>query len=650
MAGQVSPGVVIKERDLTNARIDNTVDNVGALAAPFERGPVNEMINILNEKALLDTFGRPNENNAEFWFTATNFLSYGGQLQVVRVGTAALVNAVSDSATATLIENDTEYVVNHYDGAQAWHYGAKTAGSYGNNISVHAIDHGYDVTLGTSVALTAGAGNAAYTSSGASGKVYTDPAGGSSLLLIETTGNFPVGSANLLVKETGATATTLNGAVASGDATITVTAATNIAVGEHLLLASGEIVKVTDIASAPDLGVDRGQFGTAAAAQTDGTDVFELTQADITTSMKWWDNVKISGTNINWNTLVSRPGTSQYAANFGSKYDELSIVVLDATGKISGTKNTVLEKFQNLSKSADAQTSEGGDNYYANVLRFASEYLYFGKHDSTNVTASYAGYTTGIWGKDCMAFVSPYKAAVIGTLAASVEQQRDNVIDFFDGVGSPTSYAVFDSGWKYVYDRFNDTYRYVPCNGDVAGLCVETGADLDPWFSPAGFTRGVLRGVIKLAYTPAKSDRDKLYQARINPISTFPGRGTVLYGDKTALSTPSAFDRINVRRLFLTVERQVENLGKNVLFDLNDEITRSSFANAVGGFLREVQARRGITDYLVVCDETNNTGDVIDRNEFVAEIYLKPSRSINFITITFVATRSGISFDEIVGR
>lgn len=727
MAGQVSPGVVIKERDLTNARIDNTVDNVGALAAPFERGPVNEMTNILNEKALLDTFGRPNENNAEFWFTATNFLSYGGQLQIVRVGTSALVNAVSDSASATLIENDTEYVVNHYDSAQSWHYAAKTAGSYGNNVSVHAIDHGYDVTLGTSVALTAGAGNAAYTSSGASGKVYVDPAGGSSLLLIETTGNFPVGSANLLVKETGATATTLNGAVASGDATITVTAATNIAVGEHLLLASGEIVKVTDIASAPDLGVDRGQFGTAAAAQTDGTDVFELTQADITTSMKWWDNVKLSGTDINWNTLVSRPGTSQYAANFGSKYDELSIVVLDSTGKISGTKNTIIEKFQNLSKSADAQTSEGGDNYYANVLRFASEYLYFGKHDSTNVTASYAGYTTGIWGsgiqdgrtytmlgyqaytlgggvdgydvdagdltsgydyfadtesitldyilagpllgtrvdsitvaqkciniassrKDCMAFVSPYKAAVIGTLAASVEQQRDNVIDFFDGVGSPTSYAVFDSGWKYVYDRFNDTYRYVPCNGDVAGLCVETGADLDPWFSPAGFTRGVLRGVIKLAYTPAKSDRDKLYQARINPISTFPGRGTVLYGDKTALSTPSAFDRINVRRLFLTVERQVENLGKNVLFDLNDEITRSSFANVVGGFLREVQARRGITDYLVVCDETNNTGDVIDRNEFVAEIYLKPSRSINFITITFVATRSGISFDEIVGR
>ena len=249
-----------------------------------------------------------------------------------------------------------------------------------------------------------------------------------------------------------------------------------------------------------------------------------------------------------------------------------------------------------------------------------------------------------------MAFVSPYKGAVIGTLATSTDAQRDNVIDFFDGVGSSTSYAVFDSGWKYIYDRFNDTYRYVPCNGDVAGLAVQTANDLDPWFSPAGFNRGNIRNVIKLAYTPAKSDRDKLYQARVNPISSFEGRGTVLFGDKTALSTPSAFDRINVRRLFLVVEKQVENLAKNVLFDLNDDVTRSSFANAVGGYLREIQARRGLTDYLVICDETNNTGDVIDRNEFVAEIYLKPSRSINFITITFVATRTGVSFDEIVGR
>ena len=727
MAGQVSPGVVIKERDLTNARIDNTIDNVGAIAGPFERGPVNEMTNIVDEKSLLDTFGAPNSDNAEFWFTATNFLSYGGQLQVVRVGASTLVNAVSDSATAQLIENDTEYATNHYDGAQNWHYAAKTGGAYGNSLSVHVVDHGHDFDLTLSAAATATAGNAVYASTGATGKVFADPAGGTALKIFETTGNFAVGTGNLLLKQTGATATTANGAVAAGDATITLASASGIGNGDYLLLASGEIVRVTDISADPQLAVDRAQFGTTAAAAADGSDVFELTAYDVTASMKWWDNVKLSGTDINWNTLVGRPGTSAYASNFGSKYDELSIVVLDATGKISGTKNTVLEKFQNVSKSAGAQTSEGADNYYAHVLRFASRYLYWGKHDTANVTASYGGYTTGIWGaeiengrtytmlgyqsytlaggvdgygvsagdltagydffadtesinldyilagpllttrvdsitvaqkciniassrKDCMAFVSPYKAAVIGTLATSTEAQRDNVIDFFDGVGSSTSYAVFDSGWKYIYDRFNDTYRYVPCNGDVAGLCVQTGANLDPWFSPAGFNRGNLRGVIKLAYTPAKSDRDKLYQARINPISTFPGRGTVLFGDKTALSTPSAFDRINVRRLFLTVERQVENLAKNVLFDLNDEITRSSFSNAVGGFLREVQARRGLTDYLVICDETNNTGDVIDRNEFVAEIYLKPSRSINFITITFVATRTGVSFDEIIGR
>ena len=247
-----------------------------------------------------------------------------------------------------------------------------------------------------------------------------------------------------------------------------------------------------------------------------------------------------------------------------------------------------------------------------------------------------------------MAFVSPYKGAVIGTLATSTDAQRDNVIDFFDGVGSSTSYAVFDSGWKYIYDRFNDTYRYVPCNGDVAGLAVQTANDLDPWFSPAGFNRGNIRNVIKLAYTPAKSDRDKLYQARVNPISSFEGRGTVLFGDKTALSTPSAFDRINVRRLFIVIEKAIEEAAKAQLFELNDEITRNVFKGIIEPFLRNIQSRRGITDFLVVCDGSNNTSAVIDNNEFVADIYIQPTRSINFITLTFVATRTGISFSEVV--
>jgi phage tail sheath protein FI len=213
-----------------------------------------------------------------------------------------------------------------------------------------------------------------------------------------------------------------------------------------------------------------------------------------------------------------------------------------------------------------------------------------------------------------------------------------------------TSYAVFDSGYKYIYDRYNDVYRYIPCCGDVAGLCVQTSVTLEDWFSPAGLQRGNLRNAVKLAYTPSKTDRDELYQNRINPITSFPGQGIVLFGDKTALSTPSAFDRINVRRLFLAIQRRVASVARNVLFELNDTTTRNSFFTTVNAYMAEVQAKRGVTDYLVVCDETNNTPEVIDRNEFVAEIYVKPARSINYVTITFVATKTGVSFEEVTGQ
>jgi phage tail sheath protein FI len=252
--------------------------------------------------------------------------------------------------------------------------------------------------------------------------------------------------------------------------------------------------------------------------------------------------------------------------------------------------------------------------------------------------------------KDCVAFVSPHKANQVGSNGVlSQTLQRENTINFFNGITS-TSYAVFDSGYKYFYDRFNDKYRYIACNGDVAGLCVSTSATLDDWFSPAGLNRGAIRNAIKLAYNPKKGDRDELYQNRINPIVSFPGSGVTLFGDKTALASPSAFDRINVRRLFLNLEKRVGNLAKQVLFEQNDDTTRASFASAVNSYLSEVQARRGITDFLVVCDESNNTPDVIDRNEFVAELYIKPTRSINFITITFTATKTGVSFAEVIGR
>ena len=248
--------------------------------------------------------------------------------------------------------------------------------------------------------------------------------------------------------------------------------------------------------------------------------------------------------------------------------------------------------------------------------------------------------------KDAIVFASPQRADVVNVTNSNTQMQ--NVKDFFDSIRS-SSYAVFDSGYKYAYDRYNDVYRFVPLNGDIAGLAARTDTVADPFFSPAGFNRGIIRGAVKLAFNPTKAQRDILYPARVNPVATFPGQGTVLFGDKTALTTPSAFDRINVRRLFILLEKAISTASKFQLFEFNDEFTRANFRNIVEPFLREIQGRRGITDFLVVCDETNNTGEVIDRNEFVAEIFIKPARSINFITLSFVATRTGVSFDEVAG-
>ena len=246
--------------------------------------------------------------------------------------------------------------------------------------------------------------------------------------------------------------------------------------------------------------------------------------------------------------------------------------------------------------------------------------------------------------KDCMAFISPYRGDVIGI--ASVGDIVDKTVSFFDQLSS-SSYAVFDSNYKYIYDRYNDVYRYIPCNADVAGLTLSTTLNQEPWFSPAGFNRGQLRNAVKLAYSPLKDHRDRLYAARVNPVVAFPGEGIVLFGDKTALAYQSAFDRINVRRLFLVLEKAIAQAAKTQLFELNDEFTRQGFKNIVEPFMRSVQSRRGVTDFLVVCDSTNNPPESIDRGEFYAEIFIKPTRSINFITLTFTATRTGASFSEV---
>jgi phage tail sheath protein FI len=249
--------------------------------------------------------------------------------------------------------------------------------------------------------------------------------------------------------------------------------------------------------------------------------------------------------------------------------------------------------------------------------------------------------------KDCVGFISPYRAATVGV--SSTITQTSNVIAAFDLLPS-SSYIVYDSGYKYMYDKYNDVYRFVPLNGDIAGLCANADKVADPWYSPAGYNRGAVRGAIKLSYNPKNSERDQLYRSRINPVTNFPGQGVILFGDKTALTKPSAFDRINVRRLFLVLEKAIATASKYQLFEFNDEFTRASFRNMIEPFLRDVQGRRGIFDFKVVCDSTNNTGEVIDRNEFIGDIYIKPARSINFITLNFVAVRTGVAFSEVIGQ
>ena len=406
------------------------------------------------------------------------------------------------------------------------------------------------------------------------------------------------------------------------------------------------------------------------------------------------------------------PATSTYAAGVNGANDEMHIIVIDEDGKFTGVGGTVLEKFSYVSKASDAKTDDGSSNYYVNVINDQSKYIYILNHAlnssgvaNTTTWGSAAANTTFAQGlndytyslnngsysaptdaqlitaydkfsnaeeidvalimagphsqtvaehivdnvaevrKDCVVFISPPRSSV-------VNNDNDEVTDIrtFRNLFNSSSYAVMDSGWKYQFDKYNNLYRWVPLNGDIAGLCVRTDFERDPWFSPAGFNRGSIKNVVKLSWNPNKAERDDLYKIGVNPVVNFPGEGVVLYGDKTLLAKPSAFDRINVRRLFIVLEKAIARAAKYSLFEFNDEFTRAQFVALVEPFLRDVQGRRGIFDFRVVCNETNNTPEVIDRNEFIGDIYIKPARSINFIQLNFVAVRTGVAFEEVVGR
>jgi hypothetical protein len=743
---QSSPGVVIQERDLTTITSLSTA-NVGVLAAPFEQGPVEEIKNISSERQLAEVFGKPNENNYEYWYTASQFLGYGGVLKTVRVSSTNLKNAVN-TGTAPLIKNLDDYETNYESANNGFQWAAQTPGTKGNSIGIFMTDAGADQIA---VLPAPGSGNehefvadeAVVAASGASGKVYKY----SIVLTVDTVvGDFTPG-------------TTTTVAISGSDETVTVLAwdpsnnKLEIALpggGVTGILADGQVITQgantaainTTIERRLYVGLDKGSIAFAAAdsvADTNSTAIAVTSVRNEYDEREYLPGVK-------WVNVAPRPGTSLYALNAGGFRDELHIVVVDIDGAITGTTGALLERFTGVSKASDAKTSVGETNFYTNVIKQRSEYIFWGEHE-TGVFAATASAAAGNWGlsanarqfnllrssagsvsypegrttvgsinnatfyyrlesgadyavgggnytisnidvatayellsdpesqtvdffltgpsgpddsaalakvtslanivderRDCILFVSPRRANVIGVANASAA--TDNIISFFDKLPS-SSYIVFDSGYKYIYDKYNDVYRYVPCNGDVAGLCLQTTEVTEPWFSPAGFQRGTLRNAIKLAYTPNKLQRDRLYSARVNPIVSFPGQGVVLYGDKTAQSFASAFDRINVRRLFLTIERVIGGAAKAQLFEQNDEAQRSLFVNIVEPYMREVQGRRGVTDFLVKCDSDNNPPESVDRGEFYAEIYVKPTRTINYISLTFTATRTGVSFTEV---
>jgi len=638
MAFQVSPGVLVQEKDLTRI-IPAVSTSIGAFAGEFRKGPIDEITTISSEQELVSVFGKPDASNYEDFFSAANFLQYSNALRVIRTQNSSVSNA-TESGSTFVIKNLSDYVDNYADGSGSiglW--AAKTAGAWGNNLKISTCP---------------------------SSSVYS--------------------SSGITVNDSS---------TAAGDTVVTVSSGTSINVGDIINFGDNYNYKVLS-KSTNDITIKRKDepehFGASDssglfAALTDG--------ATVTRYWEFYD-------------LVSKaPGTSPYVTQAGGSNDELHIVVVDEDGGMTGVKGEVLEVFEAVSKASDAKGAQGDTNYYPTVIQNKSNYIYWMDHNSsgTNWGSAASGVTytavtavsnvslqSGADGstrtnaqlltsyelfkdaetvdvgliiagkgdathidnlitiaedrKDAVVFASPERADVVGVTSAAT--QASNVVGFFNGIRS-SSYVMFDSGYKYMYDRYSDVYRYVPLNGDLAGLSARTDLIADAWYSPAGLNRGIIRGAVKLAFNPNKTQRDDLYRARVNPVATFPGQGTVLFGDKTGLSAPSAFDRINVRRLFITLEKAVATASKFQLFEFNDEFTRANFRNIVEPFLREVQGRRGITDFLVVCDETNNTGEVVDRNEFIAEIFIKPARSINFITLQFIATRTGVSFDEVAG-
>ena len=666
MAFQVSPGVLVTEKDLTNV-IPAVSTSAGGIVINAEKGPVDEITTISSEAELVDIFGKPNSTNFEEWFTAANFLGYGNNLKVVRPITGML-NAVS-TGSAVLIKNTNEYLDTYY---------SETGAGQVTNIGTWAARE--PGTLGNSIKVSLCPNSTAFGPHSQSG--------------------------TLIVNDSTA---------AIGDTTITVDDGSLVQVGDILEFGDASAVPSTD-------GAPSGFYYKVTAINTHVLTIARFNSATGKTETGGLRHAVVDNAKFlrHWEyyfQFSGPPTTTDDVSAAGGSNDEMHIAVIDEDGSITGTAGEILETFAGVSQAHDAKDPSGNSNYYADIIYRTSKYIYWIDHiatlsdgaskygttfdntvgdafvvsntsltggtddyvatnaeiatayekfndtenvdisllmcgpsqtsaDATGDTKATAVMDVATARKDCVAFISPARADVVGV--ANAVTQTQNVVGFADGLPS-SSYAVIDSGYKYMYDKYSDIFRFVPLNGDIAGLCARTDNIADPFFSPAGFNRGQIRGAVKLAFNPNQTQRDELYKSRVNPVTAFPGQGTVLFGDKTAQSKPSAFDRINVRRLFITLEKAISTAAKFQLFEFNDEFTRAQFRNLVEPFLRDIQGRRGITDFSVVCDDSNNTGDVIDRNEFRADIFVKPARSINFIQLNFIATRTGVAFSEVAG-
>jgi hypothetical protein len=559
MAFQLSPGVLVTEKDLTSV-VPAVATTAGGFAGAFQWGPVAQVTTVDSENNLVSRFGKPNDTTFQSFFTAANFLSYGNNLQVIRVvNESAARNAKATAgATAVIVKNEDHYNATYSAGeAAVGEWSAKYPGTLGNSIRVSMADGNTFSTWAYASNFDAAPSTSAYVSGvgGSHDEVH--------IIVVDINGLW-----------TGTAGTVL----------------------ERFPFAS----KAVD------------------AKQSDGTSSFYKQVVNDQSEYVWWmDHTATVGGGTSWGSSANATAFANLTSN----------VTMTLTGGVS----------------SDAPTD---GNITSALSVFANDELYdislipLGAASST--VANYAISSVAEVRRDVIVFASPELADVVNNAGA----EATDIVTFRDSLTS-SSYAVLDSGWKYQYDRYNDKYRWIPLNGDTAGTAVRTDFQADPWFSPAGFNRGQIKNVVKLAYSPSKTDRDTLYKKGVNPIVSFPGNGVVLFGDKTLLAKPSAFDRINVRRLFIVLEKAIATAAKFQLFEFNDGFTRAQFRNLVEPFLRDVQGRRGITDFKVVCDESNNTGQVIDRNEFVADIFIKPARAINFIQLNFIATRTGISFEEV---